>query len=48
MLVNLGVTLAEPRLHKALSRCKLKSMRIIAAFLHDLKEDVATPPTLIP
>lgn len=47
-MLSLGVTLAKPCLHKVLSCCKLKPMRIIVAFLHDLKEDVTTPPTLIP
>jgi len=45
---SLGVTPAKHHLHIALPHFGLKSMRVIAAFLHDLKEDMAASPTLIP
>lgn len=45
---SLGVTPAKHHLHTALPHFGLKSMRVIAAFLHDLKEDMAASPTLIP
>lgn len=44
---SLGVTPAKPHLHKALSHFGLKSTGVIAAFLHNLKEDVAASPTLV-
>lgn len=45
---SLDVTPAKHHLHTALPHFRLKSMTVIAAFLHDLKEDMAASPTLIP